>query len=477
MAKQRRQKMNRRNRKTREKLPPRSLSITNSFVKTIRTFFPKLGKWVRAISDPRNANQIDYDSEVIVWVAIFVGLLRLGSMRNINLLIGRDSDDPSIFLDNFKSLFPLLNIKQFDLEGIPHYDTVIRLINRLDLKDIEQIFVKMLRYLIRKKALEKFRLVDKYYQIAIDGSRILKFNSRHCDQCLSRKIKEDDKGNPIYEYYHYVLDAKLVTSNGLSIPIFTEFIENKEVNPDKQDCELKGFYRLAKKIRAYFPRLPIVLLLDSLYAAKPVFDICKKYNWKYIVRFKEGSIPTLDKNYQDLLALSSENKGFHIPNIKTKQSYQWVNRIDYEGHAINFIEMNETKPGEEGALKTTLFRFISNLVITTTNFKQIVKGGRCRWVIENEGFQALKKKDGYNAEHAYILDPNGFNCFYLILQIGYTINQFIEKGSLIKAALRQMGSIKNYILEALFAFSKIRFAANLVENACNLTYQIRLDSS
>jgi len=27
-------------------------------------------------------------------------------------------------------------------------------------------------------------------------------------------------------------------------------------NDSKQDCELKAFYRMAKKINAYFPRLP-----------------------------------------------------------------------------------------------------------------------------------------------------------------------------------------------------------------------------
>ena len=58
----------------------------------------------------------------------------------------------------------------------------------------------------------------------------------------------------------------------------------------KQDCETKAFKRLAARIKEDFPRLPILLLGDSLYAGEPVFDICKKNHWNYIIRYKEGSI-------------------------------------------------------------------------------------------------------------------------------------------------------------------------------------------
>ena len=37
----------------------------------------------------------------------------------------------------------------------------------------------------------------------------------------------------------------------------TEFIENKDLSADKQDCELKAFYRLARRLKQRFPRLPV----------------------------------------------------------------------------------------------------------------------------------------------------------------------------------------------------------------------------
>jgi len=61
----------------------------------------------------------------------------------------------------------------------------------------------------------------------------------------------------------------------------------------KQDCERKVFERLAKKIKKQFPRLPILLLADSLYASKTVMDVCRECKWEYLIRFKDGSIKAL----------------------------------------------------------------------------------------------------------------------------------------------------------------------------------------
>jgi len=77
-------------------------------------------------------------------------------------------------------------------------------------------------------------------------------------------------------YYHPVLEAKLVTPDGLAFSIMTEFIENPGENPSKQDCELKAFYRLAARLKKRFPRLLICLLLDGLFAGSPTFALC---NW------------------------------------------------------------------------------------------------------------------------------------------------------------------------------------------------------
>lgn len=88
----------------------------------------------------------------------------------------------------------------------------------------------MIETLIRKKVLDRYRLLDRYFTISIDGTGRLVFSERHCPYCLTCTH------NGKTTYYHPVLEAKLVTPNGFAFSIMTEFVENPGENPTKQDC-------------------------------------------------------------------------------------------------------------------------------------------------------------------------------------------------------------------------------------------------
>jgi len=120
--------------------------------------------------------------------------------------------------------------------------------------------------------------------IAIDGTGHLVFKERHCPHCLTK-----EKDGKVLYYYHNVLEAKIVTGSGLAISVETEFINNSD-RGSKQDCELRAFYRMVKRLKRQFPQLKICLLPDSLYMADPVFKIADDYKWKYIITIKEGSM-------------------------------------------------------------------------------------------------------------------------------------------------------------------------------------------
>ena len=55
----------------------------------------------------------------------------------------------------------------------------------------------------------------------------------------------------------------------------------------------QAFYRLEKKMKARFPKLPICIVVDSLYAGEPFIKRCIDNNWAYIIRFQERSIPSV----------------------------------------------------------------------------------------------------------------------------------------------------------------------------------------
>lgn len=59
--------------------------------------------------------------------------------------------------------------------------------------------------------------------------------------------------------------------------------------------------------------------------------------------------------------------------------------------------------------------------------EEIVKTGRERWKIENEGFN-VQKHHGYFIEHVFSRNYNAMKNHYLLAQIAHMIRQLMEKG-------------------------------------------------
>lgn len=439
-------------------------------------FSPKIGNWIDQVEDPRQINKTDYDSSVLIWVGLFVFLLQLKASRNIDYKLGAQ------FLENFRGLFPVLGIENQKLSSIPHHGTVIDFLAQVAPAQLDQVRLEMIRRLIRMRVCEQYRLLDKYYLIAVDATQTITVteneyqnNPEKYKHFLRRKISTDNNGDH-YQYYLYALEAKLVTPDGLVFSVLTEFVENESQDVEKQDCEIKAFYRLAEKLKRYFPKTNLCLLFDSLYAGKPTFDIIKKNRWTSIIRFKEGSIPTVYKEFKDLLPLNTENRGQHIVDKNTSQDFRWVNDIDYEGHLLNILECQETTTKKD-IEKTTTFIWICEQKINHSNYKKLAnKGGRCRWKIENQGFNA-QKNEGYELEHAYSKNHNAIKCFYILLQIAHTIMQLMTKGNLLENVAKTFGSIQNFIEELRILFTRQTIDTDSILTSLKESFQIRLNTS
>jgi DNA-binding ferritin-like protein (Dps family) len=255
--------------------------------------------------------------------------------------------------------------------------------------------------------------MDKYWIIAVDATGIATFSEKHCEHCLKKEYKNKDTGEVEKTlYFHFVLKAKLVIAD-MVFSIDSEFIENENEIYDKQDCESKAFKRLATRIKNKYPRLPICILGDSLYACDPVFDLCKELNWKYIFRFKEGRIKTLWRDYLELKKIE--------PNMYN-DSYSWINEIPYCDNNINLVEASIV---EDNVTKD--FVFVTDINISQKKVERIVAAGRSRWKIENNGFNN-QKNIRYDIEHQCSLNYNAMKNHYLLIQISDIIIQLFEKG-------------------------------------------------
>ena len=437
--------------------------VIEVFHKTIRHFFPYFSEWIDDIADPRQVNKTKYNTAHLFWAGTLLFLLKLGSRRQINF---------QFYTEEFKENLNLLS--GGNNERVAHDGTLENLLRQSPPGNLSRLRQKMLKHLIRMKALESYRLLAKYYLISIDGTGYLAYGEkRHCAHCLTKKV------NGKTYYYHNVLDAKLVTGNGFALSAENEMIENTpyaqklSVMKKKQDCELKAFYRLTPELKKEFPQLKICLLLDSLYACDPVFKICDKYGWKYIITFKEGSMrdtfawyESLKKNHQP------ENKAL-IKHGEVTQKFSWVTEMKYRGPEINILECNERQPGKDGLMTDTRFLWITNLKINECNFEKIAKGGRLRWKIENEGFN-VQKNGGYNLEHSYSRNETASKNYYLLLQIAHIINQLMEKGSLLKNQIRKtFGSIRNIARQLLEDFRTKILTPEKLQSCLATPFQIR----
>jgi hypothetical protein len=388
-------------------------------------------------------------------------LLKLGSRRQVRF----ELDTPA-------ALANLNGLSGCAMEAGAHSDTLEHFLGHVPLGALEDLRRQMMQRLLRMKALEHGRLLG-HHLIALDGTRQLYFRQRHCPHCLTAVSDGQTR------YYHHVLEAKLVTPEGLALSIGSEYIENTDPQASKQDCELKAFARLARRLKKQYPQLQICLLLDALYACGPVFQTCADYHWKYLVTFKEGSLPAVWQEYQALREVCpAQRKSACGGPQDRRQKLAWVEDLEYRDqdhrrHRFQALECLEN-PGRDAKR----FAWLTNFRITPENVASLVnRGGRCRWKIENEGFN-LQKNGGFHLEHAYSTAALPMKNWYLLLQIAHTILQLLERGSLLGAPCQKLfGSLRNLARRLAESIRNRLISPEALDLAAAAAIQIRLNSA
>lgn len=368
-------------------------------VKIIKHHFPGFYDNLKQVQDPRSQGY--YKIEEIIFGAISLFLFKCGSRNNYNNLIKTTK-----FEKNF--------LKAFNM-NIPCMDAVKDVLLNLPEGELESIKQRLIKSLLIRKVLHKYKF-KKHFLVAIDGTGIASYDKQHCKNCLFKKYK-----NGTIKYFHNVLEAKLVTGNGFSVSIATQWIDNKSVDDEKfekQNCEQKAFKELAKKIKKQYPRLPICICADGLYPNNSFFKICKKYKWKYIVTLKEGNLKKFWKKLDDQ---SKESSSKFIDDFSYK--FLWVNNLEHNGYDHNWILAKENDINTD---ETQTFSHITNFTISSKDCHLISQSGRLRWKIENEGFNQ-QKNQGYSIQHKFCRKSYlGMKNFYQACQIAHIINQLVE---------------------------------------------------
>lgn len=386
--------------------------------------------------DPRNLSYTDYTNKEMLGTMFYKGIAGIKSMHSMTYE----------FVDErvVSNLLRFIGGKERDY--LPHGVTLNEYLEKLNPEELQKVQQAQVYKLIRRKTFDEAK-VNKKWLVIIDGTQMYSGSRKLNEGCLERHFKKDSE-EELVNYHCDVLEAKIVLGENLIVSIGSEFIENngeeaerqKNLSEEKrkQDCETKAFQRLSKKLKKAFPRLPITLLADSLYASETVMNICRMNGWDYIIRYKTGSIPSITEEYEA------------IPEKETAGHAEYVNEIDYKGKPVNMLRYWEEKK-VKGNLCRTDFQWLTSIRISKKNAENLANTGRKRWKIENQGFNRQKNWQG-DITHACSWNATAMKNHYLMAQISDMVKQLYEWFYLQKNEIEKRQ--KNISSELLASFGR-----------------------
>ncbi len=407
--------------------------------KIVRKYFPELTTMFSSLTDKRHKSYITYKMRTIMMTRLIALLCGITTMTEINSTFKTD--------EAIKNLSILCNQ---ELQEIPNWQTIQDVIEQLDYEEIDNIRKHMFKALLRSKMFDRYRY-NNYIQLVIDATGLSSHDYNLNNNCLTRTRDGKTK------YYKYVLEAKVVFGS-MVISIDSEWIENVESHNEnqKQDCEVNAFKRMAPRIKKNYPKLKFLVTGDALYASTPMIDICKDNKWHFIFNLKKDRLKNVYEEFED---------NINYQNEVTKENYFLSSGIVFKGNALQafrYIEILDDK--------TTIFNYISDLKVDNRNIEFIVKLGRYRWKIENEGFNE-QKNGTFNISHLCSRFDNALKIHYLLIQIAHTIRQLFELGSLIYKEVKRFVTkkeISNNIINTLIS-------STITNLELVLNFQLRFD--
>lgn len=414
--------------------------LTSEHTRVLRAQLPALLKRLEKIPDPRQPGKVKHALASLMLFGLLCFVLQIGSRREAT----RELSWPQ-FKHNLRTLFP-------ELDTLPHADTLFRLLCALgeDVTQIEQAHVALVERLIRKKKFRRY-LINNCYPVAIDGSRKMNCAGLWSEALLEQRLPlAQGEREPRYQYYVYVLEASLCFANGMVIPLMSEFLDFRQGDGgrDKQDCEMRAFHRLSERLKQAFPRLPILLLLDGLYANGPVMQRACDYHWQFMIVLKDDALACVWGEYRALAPRLPGNEHRQHWGGRAQQ-FRWVNDITYEfgpnGRqrlSVHVVVCDEQwqRLDEHGDIVTGQARhaWLSSRALRRDNVHQRCNlAARHRWGIE-AGF-LVEKHHGYHYEHCFAQHWHALRGYHYLMRLAHLMNTLARFAATLAPKFRQIG--------------------------------------
>jgi len=245
----------------------------------------------------------------------------------------------------------------------------------------------------RGKVLERWKFMDQYYLVSLDGTGFFSSSQVHCSHCCQKR-----HSNGTITYSHQMVVGSIVHPDVRQVlPIGFEPI-HKNDGAKKNDCERNASKRWLEDFRHQHPQLPTVIIADGLSANGPFLDLLEQYRCHYILVCQEK-----DHTYLWEWFWKAEKPDFtEIQETVggVQKTYRFMKDVPLSDSRsdkrVTVIFYQEEHPN--GQKKT--WGWVTDLTVTPETVREIARGGRTRWKIENETFNTLKNQ-GYHFEHNF----------------------------------------------------------------------------
>jgi hypothetical protein len=321
----------------------------------------------------------------------------------------------------------------FGVENAP-CDTSMR--ERLDVVAphfLRRAYTRIFSTLQRSKALESFAYYQDHYLLLLDGTGVFSSPDVHCEDCC---VKEHQDGSKTY--YHQMLGAVIAhPSHKEVIPLCPEPIL-KQDGHTKNDCERNAAKRLLEDTHREHPHLKVIVVEDGLASNAPHVRLLKELKYRFILGAKPDDHKSLFEFVKSVWVERDEWEEQDADG--THHRYRWVNQVPLNDSnldvVVNFLEYWEISP--KG--KKQHFTWVTDIPLHPSTVRLVMKGGRCRWRIENETFNTLKN-NGYQFEHNFGHGHQHLSTvFPLLMFLAFLIDQCQQLCcAFFKAALKKMG--------------------------------------
>jgi len=307
----------------------------------------------------------------------------------------------------------------FDVQKIPKDTQLREIIDNVDSEALRPVFKNYFEKLRRGKYLEPYQILPNIHLCAIDGVYHHSSGSVHCDQCLTRKHKNDS-----VTYSHGVLQGAFVHPDKRQvIPTMPEPIANSD-GTEKQDCETNAGKRFLQKLKADHPRLGIMIVGDGLFSKGPMVDhvLAENMHFLFVAKPKDHKYMMEQIAAKDSLSqvVSTDLKG-------RRHTYTYLNEVPLNAQKdaplVNYIHYELTNKAGKVTYRNS---WVTDIALDNSNVVKLAKAGRCRWKIENECFNTLKNQ-GYHLSHNFGHGKHNLSHnMYLLTLLAFFFHQIFE---------------------------------------------------